>query len=141
MALGAGAAAAVLLAVGLGGRTAPATREVAAITEAVVPPAAAGEQAAVREPVEIAAPSNIREAPRSDARVVGSAARHERYEVPGRSGAWTRIGRGSAIGWVGSSRPKPLDQAGAEVFPRRLSSGGDPPHHPQEPGNALDARP
>ncbi len=107
-AMGAGAVVAVvLLVIGLGGRTASTTREVAAVTEAVVPPAAASEQSAVRDVVEIAAPANIREAPEPDARVVGLAARHERYDVFGRSGRWTQVGRGTAVGWVGDSRLMP----------------------------------
>ena len=108
MVLGACAVAAVgLLVIGVGGRTTPAAQSVASVTTAIAPPAAASEEALFRDVVEVAAVANIREAPRPDARVVGLAGKRERYEVFGRSGAWTQVGKDAAVGWVGNSRLTP----------------------------------
>lgn len=81
----------------------------AAVTDAVAPPTVTSQEPQpAREWVEVSASANIRRSPRPDAAVMGFASRHARYGVFGRSGAWTQIGNGSAIGWVGNSRLEPL---------------------------------
>lgn len=87
-----------------GGENKARPTAVASAAQAISPTAAASEPAADRETVEIAAPANIREEPRPEARVLGVAPRHERYSVFGRSGTWTEIGKDAVIGWVGNSR-------------------------------------
>lgn len=80
------------------------------VADALTPPAAASEKTAERDMVEISAAANIREAPRLDAGVIGVAARHDKFGVFGRSGAWTQIGKDAAIGWVGNSRLTPSER-------------------------------
>ena len=54
--------------------------------------------------VEAVGPANIRSDPRSDAKIVGQAERHQQYSVFGRLGGWTEVGTDHALGWVGNSR-------------------------------------
>ena len=92
-----------LASLGGGGSQSPASVAATGLA-AIVPPAAADEEAQPeRETVEIGEPANLRAAPRSDAAVVGLASRKERYGVFDRSGAWTRSGRAAPLGWIGNS--------------------------------------
>lgn len=103
--LAAGVAVIVGLVAFAQGGSETATMSTTAVAEAVAPPRPPAEGAEpIRDTVEVSAPANIRTVPRSDLRIIGLAARNDRYSVFGRSGASTQVGIDHALGWVGNSR-------------------------------------